>query len=84
MSLARLRSGNFTAIKSVGSGLLEMRLHFGPGYRIYMAKDGEALILLLGGGTKRRQQNDIAAARTRLQEYVKGKRKQHGLNPESL
>jgi putative addiction module killer protein len=72
-SLARLRSGNLSAIKGIGSGLLEMRLDFGPGYRIYLAKEGDRFILLLGGGTKRRQQDDIAAARVRLREHQRRK-----------
>jgi len=41
----------------------------GPGYRIYLAKDGEALIILLGGGTKQRQQSDIERARALWAEY---------------
>ena len=73
-ALARLSQGNLSAIKGVGSGVLEMRLDFGPGYRIYLARDGETVILLLGGGTKRRQQNDIEAAKERWQDYKRRKR----------
>jgi putative addiction module killer protein len=74
LSLARLSSGNLSAIKGIGSSLLEMRLDFGPGYRIYLAREGDVFILLLGGGTKRRQQDDIAAARVRLREHIMRKR----------
>ncbi len=74
LSLARLRTGNFASLKGIGAGLMEMRLDFGPGYRIYLAKEGETFILLLGGGTKKRQQDDIAAAKVRFRDYLKRKR----------
>ncbi len=53
---------------------MELRLDFGPGYRIYFAKDGATLIILLGGGTKRRQQTDIEAAQKLWHEYKQRKR----------
>jgi putative addiction module killer protein len=62
VSLDRLERGNFSASKAVGAGLSELRLDFGPGYRIYFGRDGERLVILLGGGTKKRQQADIATA----------------------
>lgn len=40
--------------------MFEYRIDFGPGYRIYFGKDGDALVILVGGGTKKRQENDIA------------------------
>ena len=43
--------------KSAGAGVFERRIHFGTGYRVYLGKDGDALIILLGGGTKQRQQD---------------------------
>jgi putative addiction module killer protein len=58
----RMESGNFSVAKAVGSGVSELRLDFGPGYRIYFGKDGDRLVILLGGGTKRRQQTDIDTA----------------------
>jgi putative addiction module killer protein len=73
ISLARLQGGNRSALKGVGSGVLEMRLDFGPGYRIYLAKEGEQYIILLGGGTKRRQQDDIEDAKARWLKYQRGK-----------
>ncbi len=49
--------------------MLEMRLDFGGGFRIYLARQGETYVILLGGGTKRRQQEDIQAAKERWKEY---------------
>jgi putative addiction module killer protein len=72
--LDRLERGNFSTAKGIGTGVFELRLDFGPGYRIYFGKDGETLVILLGGGTKKRQQNDIAAAHALWQEYKGRKR----------
>lgn len=47
----------------------EYRIDWGPGYRIYLAKDGDKLIILLGGGTKQRQQSDIVRAKVLWVEY---------------
>jgi len=60
-------------MKGVGSGVLEFRIDFGPGYRIYFGKDGERLVILLGGGTKKRQQQDIETALARWQDYKRRK-----------
>jgi len=62
VSLARLGAGNTSNLKAVGEGVLEQRIDFGPGYRIYLGRDGDTLIILLAGGTKQRQQRDIADA----------------------
>ena len=51
----------------------KLRLDFGPGYRVYFGKDGEALVILLGGGTKKRQQADIADAQMLWREYKRRK-----------
>jgi putative addiction module killer protein len=75
MALDWLERGNFSAVKGVGAGLFELRMDFGPGYRIYFGKDGEALVILLGGGTKQRQQRDIDAAHLLWQLYKQSKRK---------
>ncbi len=61
-ALYRMEMGNLSNAKGVGGGVLEYRIDFGPGYRIYFGRDGDALIILLGGGTKARQQRDIEAA----------------------
>ncbi len=76
VSLDRLERGNLSAVKNVGAGVQELRLDFGPGYRIYFGWDGEKLVILLGGGTKRRQQADIAAAHALWQEYKERKREE--------
>jgi putative addiction module killer protein len=76
IAVTRLSQGNFSNAKSVGGGVHEYKIDFGPGYRIYFGRDGERLILLLGGGTKKRQQKDIADALSRWQNYKK--RKQQG------
>jgi putative addiction module killer protein len=60
-------------VKGVGSGVFELRIHFGPGYRVYFGKDGEHLVILLGGGTKQRQQRDIAAAVANWEDYKRRK-----------
>jgi putative addiction module killer protein len=61
--IRRLSIGNFGDTKTVGGGVSELRIDYGPGYRIYFARRGTLLVLLLTGGDKSRQQADIAAAR---------------------
>lgn len=73
-ALLKLEQGNLAGLKGVGEGVLEMRLDFGPGFRVYLAKDGETLVVLLGGGTKRRQQNDIDDAKARWKSYKERKK----------
>ena len=63
--LARIEQGNLSNVKGVGQGVLEYRLDFGPGYRVYFGRDGDVLVILLAGGTKKRQQRDIEAAQAR-------------------
>ncbi|MDE0164655.1 MAG: type II toxin-antitoxin system RelE/ParE family toxin [Bryobacterales bacterium] len=75
-ALVRMEQGNLSNIKSVASGVFECRIDFGPGYRVYFGKDGEALIILLGGGTKSRQQQDIETARGLWREYKRRKRRE--------
>jgi putative addiction module killer protein len=65
---ARLRAGNISNVKWIG-GVGEYRIDWGPGYRIYLGRDGAALIVLLGGGTKRGQRADIDRARALWDEY---------------
>ena len=64
----RMELGNTSNVKWF-SGIGEYIIDWGPGYRIYLARDGEALIVLLGGGTKRRQQADIKRAKVFHAEY---------------
>jgi putative addiction module killer protein len=68
-ALERLSEGNTSNVKFVGGGVSELRLDFGPGYRVYFGCDGLALVILLGGGTKHGQQNDIANAQNRWRDY---------------
>jgi putative addiction module killer protein len=63
IALARLEDGNTGSLKSVGDGVHEIRLTYGPGYRIYLGREGNRLVILLHGGTKRRQRDDIAKAK---------------------
>ena len=72
-AITRMSLGNLSNIKGVGEGVLEYRIDYGPGYRIYFGRDGDRLIILLAGGTKKRQQADIEAARARWAEYRKRK-----------
>lgn len=65
----RLEMGNISNVKWIGGGLGEYRIDWGPGYRLYLGQDGDALIILLVGGTKKRQQVDIGKARLLLAEY---------------
>ena len=71
--ILRLEAGNFGAAKSLQEGVFELRLDFGPGYRVYYGREGGTLIILLGGGSKRRQDADIAAAKVRWKTYKRTK-----------
>jgi putative addiction module killer protein len=73
VALKRIELGNLSNTKSVGGGVLECRIDFGPGYRVYFGRDGVALVILLGGGTKQRQQRDIEAAQIRWTDYKRRK-----------
>ena len=67
--IARLMLGNFGDAKAIGEGVFEMRVVFGPGYRMYYAEDGKRIVVLLCGGTKRSQAADIGRAKIRWHEY---------------
>jgi putative addiction module killer protein len=67
-AIARLEAGNLSRVKWIGA-VGEYRIDWGPGYRIYLAKDGDKLIILLGGGTKQRQHSDIERAKAMWAEY---------------
>ena len=67
--LERLKSGNLGNYRSVGSGVFELRLDFGPGYRIYFGQVGNTIVLLLCGGDKSSQTRDIERAKTYWLEY---------------
>ena len=65
--LDRVAHGNLGDFRSVGDGVLELRIHYGAGYRIYCTKEGEEIILLLCGGGKSTQERDIKKAKEMLQ-----------------
>ncbi len=72
-ALVRMEQGTLSNAKSVGAGVSEYRIDFGPGYRVYFGKAGDTLIILLGGGTKKRQQEDVEAAKGLWREYKQRK-----------
>ncbi len=71
--LDRLERGS-SAAKGVGAGVMELRLNFASGYRIYFGREGETLVILPAGGTKKRQQLDVADAQQLWREYKQRKR----------
>jgi len=60
--IRRLSLGNPGDVKPIGSGVSELRIDYGPGYRVYFAQRGPMLIILLAGGDKRTQERDIKKA----------------------
>jgi len=63
IALGRLADGNTGNLKSVGGGVSELKVPFGPGYRVYMGRKGDKMVILLHGGTKKRQSGDVARAK---------------------
>jgi len=74
VALVRMEQGNSSNAKSVGAGVLEFRINFGAGYRVYFGRDSETIIILLAGGTKKRQQNDIENAKSYWLDYKQRKK----------
>ena len=68
--LSRLRLGNFGDCEPVGEGVLELRIHYGPGYRVYFAKTEQTIVLLLIGGAKKTQVRDIKTAKMFWREHT--------------
>jgi putative addiction module killer protein len=66
--IERVAGGNLGDVKSLGGGLHELRIMFGPGYRIYFTFEDDVLVILLNGGDKGSQKRDIAAAREMIEE----------------
>ena len=60
--LNRVKLGSLGDAKALGDGVYELKIDYGPGYRVYFGWDGKVLVILLGGGTKKRQQSDIQTA----------------------
>ena len=79
-ALERIADGNLSNVKGVGGGVLEYRVDFGPGYRIYFGRDGDRLVILLAGGTKTRQRLDVRQAQVNREDYRKRKtqERKHG------
>jgi len=67
--LNRIRMGNFGNTRSVGEGVFELKIDFGPGYRVYYGLDGDTLVVLLCGGDKGSQERDIRKANDYWQNY---------------
>ncbi|MDO8526780.1 MAG: type II toxin-antitoxin system RelE/ParE family toxin [Deltaproteobacteria bacterium] len=67
--IERMENGNFGDCSYVGDGVFEMRINFGPGYRVYFGRDGEKIIILLCGGDKSTQQKDIKRAKAYWIDY---------------
>ena len=67
--LNRVRLGNFGDCSSVGSGVSEIRIPYGPGYRVYFGREGTTIVVLLCGGDKRSQSRDIKLAHGFWQDY---------------
>jgi len=70
----RIRLGNFGDCKSVGSGVSEFRIDYGPGYRVYFGRIGEKIVLLLCGGSKKNQEKDINLSKEYWDDYKKRKK----------
>ena len=71
MRIRRLSLGNPGDVKPIGQGLSEMRVDYGPGYRVYLMQHERVLIILLCGGDKRTQREDIAKAKTLAEDWKK-------------
>jgi putative addiction module killer protein len=67
--LARLERGNPGRVAPVGEGVSELKIDFGPGYRVYFGQRGEELVIILGGGDKSSQDRDIKAAKKLWDEW---------------
>lgn len=66
----RVKAGNFGDHKPVGGGVWELRIDYGPGYRVYYALAGRQVVLLLCGGDKRKQSSDIRTAIAMWNDYT--------------
>ncbi len=74
MRLDRVRLGNLGDSRIVGQGMRELKVDYGPGYRIYFAQEGSRVILLLLGGDKSSQEKDIDAAREYWKDHKRRRR----------
>lgn len=67
--LTRVRAGNFGTIRALGDGISELKIDYGPGYRVYYAMSGKTVVLLLIGGDKSTQKKDIHTAKNFWRDY---------------
>jgi putative addiction module killer protein len=74
-ALYRLEQGNLSNAKSVGQGVSEYKIDFGPGYRIYFGRERNSLVILLGGGSKKTQSRDIRNAQSLWAQYKTEKKR---------
>lgn len=68
--ISRLQQGNYGDCEAVGEGISELRMFFGPGYRVYFGERGNDIVILLFGGDKDSQDKDIQQAKIYWQEYL--------------
>ena len=74
--IGRLRLGAFGDTRPVGEGVSELRIDYGPGYRVYFGRDGDEVVILLLGGDKRKQDADIETAKEYWADYKARKKEQ--------
>ncbi|MBI5636482.1 MAG: type II toxin-antitoxin system RelE/ParE family toxin [Nitrospinae bacterium] len=70
--LTRIANGNMGDCEAVGEGVMEFKIHYGPGYRIYFGQEGKNIVILLVGGDKKSQRRDIVLAKTLWREFQEG------------
>ena len=68
--LNRVRLGNFGDARALGGGVEELRIDYGPGYRIYFGRDGQTVVVLLCAGDKQSQRHDIETAKAYWRDYL--------------
>lgn len=73
-AIYQLEQGNFSHVKSLGGGVFEYKIDYGPGYKVYFGQDKNVVVVLLCGGTKKRQQKDIDKAKLFWKDYKQRKR----------
>ena len=73
--LNRVHLGNFGDCKGIGDGVFELRIPFGPGYRVYFGRDGDRLVILLCGGDRGSQARDIRYAKRLWEDYTNATQK---------